>query len=233
MARAKAGARWRLRLAAIALLAALIGAAALWWHLRHWTPPRRAFPTQGVEVGTGEGPVDWTALKAVGADFAYLDASVSVFARDPAFVKNLEDARAAKLQIGAVHLYDPCQPADKQAANFVTVVPRDAALLPPAVELDRLADDCPVKVSDAAVESELMTFLNQIEAHTGRAAILKITPRFESKYHIARAIDRNLWLTGDRFQPDYAGRPWTLWTANTHLMTDASDAPLRWVAMQP
>ncbi len=233
MARAKGSAsRWRLRLAAVALLLALVGGAMLWWHLRHWTPPRAAFSSQGVEVGTAEGPIDWTALKAVGADFAYLDASVSVFARDPTFVKNLEDARAAKLKVGAVHLYDPCQPADEQAANFVTVVPRDVALLPPAVELDRLADDCPVKVSDAAVESELMTFLNQIEAHSGKAAILKVSPRFETKYHVARAIDRNVWLVGDRFQPDYAGRPWTLWTANARLMTDASEAPLRWVVLQ-
>ena len=33
--------------------------------------------------------------------------------------------------MGAVHRYDPCQPADRQSANFVTVVPRDAKLLPP------------------------------------------------------------------------------------------------------
>ena len=41
--------------------------------------------------------------------------------------------------------------------------------------------------------------------------------RFEQRYGIAARIDRNLWLTGDRFQPDYAGRPWTLWTANSTL----------------
>lgn len=226
------GGRWRLRLAALVLLLALVGGGAGWWHLRHWTPARQDYPMQGAEVGTLEGTVDWRALKAVGADFVYLDASASAFARDPAFVKNLEDARAAKLQVGAVHLYDPCQPADKQAANFVTVVPRDAGLLPPAVDLDRLPDDCPVKVSDAAVESELMTFLNQIEAHTGKAAILKLSSRFQSRFHIAGAIDRNLWLVGDRFQPDYAGRPWTLWTANTHLITEAGEEPLRWVVVQ-
>lgn len=226
------GGRWRLRLAAFGLLLALVGGAAAWWHLRHWTPLRADFRSQGAEVGSLEGAVDWRALKAVGADFAYLDASASAFARDPAFVKNLEDARAAKLHVGAVHLYDPCQPADKQAANFVTVVPRDAALLPPAVDLDRLPDDCPVKVSDAAVESELTTFLNQIEAHTGQAAILKVSRRFQERFHIAGAIDRHLWLVGDRFQPDYAGRPWTLWTANTHLITEAADEPLRWVVVQ-
>jgi len=227
------GRRWRLRLAAAVLLLALVGGAAAWWHLRHWTPQRQEFPLQGAEVGSVQGAVDWAALKAVGADFAYLDASASAFARDPAFVRNLEDARAARLQVGAVHLYDPCQPADKQAANFVTVVPRDPALLPAAVELDRLPDDCPVRVSDAAVESELMTFLNQIEAHTGKAAILKLSSRFQHRFHVAAAIDRNLWLVGDRFQPDYAGRPWTLWTANSRLVTEAGDEPLRWVVVQP
>jgi len=151
------GTRWRLRIAALLLLAGLVATGAAWWHLRHWTPPRATWPMQGVEVGTIEGSVDWTALKAVGADFAYLDASASAFARDPGFVKNLEAARAARLQVGAVHLYDPCQPVK---------------------------------------------------------------------------IDRNLWLTGERFEPDYAGRPWMLWTANTHLVTDAGDEPLRWVVVQ-
>jgi lysozyme len=164
--------------------------------------------------------VDWRAVKAIGADFAYIDASASAFARDPAFVRNLEAARAAGLQVGAVHRYDPCQPAERQAANFVTVVPRDAAMLPPAVELDRLADDCPMKVGDAAIESELMTFLNQIETHTGKPAMLKISSKAvrEPLPH-RRAIDRNLWLVRTRFQPDYAGRPWTLWTATRRLPT--------------
>lgn len=223
----------RLRWLAALLLVTLVGGIAGWWHLRHWTPERGPFPVQGVEIGSADEAVDWTALKAIGADFAYVDASASAFARDPSFAKHLEGARAAKLQVGAVHRYDPCQPAGPQAANFVTVVPRDAKMLPPAVELDRLSDDCPVRVSDQAVESELMTFLNQIETHTGKPAILKITRQFEKRYRVATAIDRNLWLVRDRFQPEYAGRPWTMWTANGALATEADDEPVRWVVVQP
>jgi lysozyme len=215
------------------LLVALIGGGWGWWHLHHWQPEREAFQMQGVEIGVADGEVDWRAVKAIGANFAYIDASASAFARDPNFSANLEAARAAKLQVGAVHRYDPCQPADKQAANFVTVVPRDAALLPPAVELDMLGDACPLKVSDAAIESELTTFLNQVETHAGKPAILKIAKTFEERYHIAARIDRNLWLTRERFEPDYAGRPWTLWTANEALENEASGEPVRWVVVQP
>jgi lysozyme len=223
---------WGLRILAALLLVAMIGGGWAWWHLHHWTPERAAFPMQGVEIGAGDGEVRFASLKAIGADFAYLDASVSVFARDPSFVANFEKARAAGMQVGAVHRYDPCQPADKQAANFVTTVPRDAALLPPAVELDMLADGCPVRVTDAKVESELMTFLNQVETHTGKPTVLKITRAFESRYGVARKLDRNLWLVEDRMQPDYAGRPWTLWTANTALANEVSQQGLRWVVVQ-
>ncbi|MFM5924633.1 MAG: glycoside hydrolase family 25 protein [Novosphingobium sp.] len=228
----KASSRWRLRAFGAVLLIAILAALWGWWTLRHWRPDKREFPMQGIEVSSEDGAVDWKAVKAIGASFAYLDASASAFARDPAFARNLEDARAARLQVGAVHRYDPCQPAESQAANFVTVVPRDAKLLPPAVDLDMLADACPVKVSDAAVESELMTFINQIETHTGKPTILKISSRFESRYHLASAIDRNVWLVRERFQPDYAGRPWTMWSANAMLETEAAESPLNWVVVQ-
>ncbi len=230
-----------LRIAAAVALVAIIGGALGWWHLRHWQPPRAVFAMQGVEIGIDDdragsdnaGGPDWQALKAIGADFAYLDASAGAFAHDGSFSRNMADARAAGLQVGAVHRYDPCQPADRQAANFVTVVPRDATMLPPAVELAQLTTDCPVRVSDASVISELMTFVNEIETHTGKASLLKISPAFESRYHLAHAIDRNLWLIGDRFQPGYAGRPWTLWTANGALDSNAQDKPLRWIVVQP
>ena len=51
---AAATGRWRLRLAALLLLVALIGGVWGWWHLRHWTPERGAYPVQGIEGGTTE-----------------------------------------------------------------------------------------------------------------------------------------------------------------------------------
>lgn len=224
---------WRSRVAALVLLLAMAGGGWLWWQGRHWAPPRDAFPMQGVLIGAADGPADFRALRAIGADFAYLEASQGASGRDPAFAANLERARESTLPFGAVHAYDPCVPAERQAANFVTIVPRDSSLLPPAIALEKLADDCSDPASEAGLESELTTFLNQIEGHVGKPAVLKLAPAFEERYQIATRIARNLWLERDWFQPDYAGRPWTLWTANSSLATDAGDSPVRWVVVQP
>ena len=234
----KKGIAWRWRIAAFLLLVAIIGGVAVWWHLVNWVPPRADWPRQGVLVGEkdvppGEDAVNFIAFKAIGADFAYLEASDGAAQRDPAFGRNLDEAKLALLPVGAVHRYDPCIAADNQAGNFVTVVPRDANLLPPAIELDRTADDCDDSIRDAEVESELTTFLNQVEGHAGKPSLLMITEQFEERYHLASRIERNLWLARDRFQPGYAGRPWTLWTANSALRSEASDIPVRWVVVQP
>lgn len=224
-------ARRRLWLAAAVLLAVVCLGLA-WWEARRWEPDRARYPVQGAWLDAHDGPVEWPMVKAHGADFVYLTASEGAGRRDESFGAALEAARGLGLQTGAVHVYDLCAPADSQAGNFVTVVPREAALLPPAVALDLDSRSCPEPPSEAAMQSELTTFLNQIETHTERPAILMISRSFENRYHLARRVDRNLWLAGDFFEPAYAGRPWVMWTATTRLRIAGLDRPLRWVAVQ-
>ncbi|TIX51018.1 glycoside hydrolase family 25 protein [Alteraurantiacibacter aquimixticola] len=224
---------WRWRIVAAVLLLLAVAIAWLWWEAQHWVPSREEFPTQGVLVGARDGEVDFRTLAAIGANFAYIEASAGESGRDARLSANLRALEEAPLPYGAVHAYDPCIPAERQAANFVTIVPRDAAMLPPVIALDALAEDCATPVSEAAVESELTTFLNQVESHTGQRAILLLSSRFEDRYAIASRIERNLWLEQGWLEPDYAGRPWTLWTANPQLWTEVTDQPLRWVVAQP
>lgn len=216
-------------LLAAVLLAGL--AAAVWWGLRHWEPDRARFPVQGAWLDAQDGAVEWPMIKAHGADFVYLTASEGADRRDETFTAGLEAARKAGLQVGAVHVYDLCAPADPQAGSFVTVVPRDDALLPPAVALDLDSHTCPRPPGEAAMQSELTTFLNQIEKHTERPAILMVSRAFEARYHLAARVDRNLWLAGDFLEPSYAGRPWVMWTATSRLRIAGVAGPVRWVAV--
>lgn len=220
----------------LVLLVALAGVG--WWlYLQHeqrgWRPDEDSYPDQGAFIGARDGAVDFEVLKGLGANFVYLEASRGTRGKDANFSRNLESAREAGLQVGAVHLFDPCVTADGQSANYVTIVPRDDDLLPPAIRLARTTDECFERVSDAAVQSELLTLVNQIEAHTEAPVVLAPSEEFENRYRPARRLERALWLDGDMTEPEYGGRPWTVWTANSSYASAAADNPLRWLVVRP
>ena len=235
MARKRMGLRraWRRYLAGALLLAGLGGAAWYWWDIQYFAPDEAAFPEQGVAVSDRQGLVGFESVRALGGSFAYVEASGGAEGQDARFGRNLAAARRAGLKVGALHRFDPCAGADAQSANFVTMVPRDPQLLPPAIAFEETAEHCPAKVSDAAVESELLTFVNQVEMHAGRPVILKLSEVVEARYAIGARIERDLWLVRDRFVPHYAGRPWLLWSANHARVTEAAEEPLEWVVVQP
>jgi lysozyme len=112
-------------------------------------------------------------------------------------------------------------------------VPRSTELLPPAIALAGTAENCPTPVSEAAVESELMTFINQVERHSGKPVVLKVYPEFEAAYGVSAKLERQLWVVRTRFEPGYTLRPWMLWSANEGLMTEAAGEPLEWVVVRP
>jgi lysozyme len=225
--------RWLLRLAALAVLLALAFAVWLWWDMREWRPDEALYPEQGALTPANGADIKFPTLKAVGAQFVYLPLVDELATRGGmSFPDRFQRARAAGLQVGVVLNFDPCAPADIQSGAFAQMVPRDPGLLPPAIGLNRLADECAPKVSDAAVESELMTLINQIEMHSGKPVILKLGRAFQERHRTATALARDLWLMRDRARPDYAGRPWLLWSANSQLVSEASEEPVEWVVVQ-
>lgn len=226
--------RWLLRLAALAMLFGLAFAAWLWWDMRSWRPDPGLYPEQGAFVPAGGGEVSFRTLKAVGAQFVYLPlAAGDTGVEAPGgFADRFLKARAAGLRVGVVLEFDPCRGADAQSGVFAQMVPRDGDLLPPAIGLEALAASCTPKVSDAAVESELMTLINQVETHAGKPAILKLSRAFQERHDTATMLARDLWLSRDRARPDYAGRPWLLWSANGARVTEAGETPVEWVVVQ-
>ena len=223
---------WMFRLIALIVLVAAGFAAWLWWDMRSWRPDVALYPEQGAVIVSGASGTKFETLRAIGAEFAYLELAGAGGAPDPGFASRLSSARASGLKIGVIQPFDPCLQADAQSSRFTRMVPRDDTLLPPAISLTRTANDCQPAVSDAAVESELMTLVNQIEMHAGKPVILRVDRQFEARHNTAKSTERDLWLIRDRARPDYGGRPWLLWSANTQLVSEASSEGIEWVVVQ-
>ncbi len=200
--------------------------------LRDWAPSRARYPVQGITVSAETGAVNWTAAQSAGIDFAYLLASSGDKARDPSFAANLEGAKIIGLRHGAIHRYSLCASATAQATAFIATVPRDAAMLPPVVAF-AFSPLCPARPSRDKLLAELNIFLNQIEAHGGKPAILRLSHEVEAAYDLSSGINRTLWLEGDFLPPGYATRPWVMWTASTWRRVPGIKASVEWDVVRP
>lgn len=221
-----------LQLLALMALIALVYAAWFWFEMRTWRPEETLYPEQGAVIATGTPGVRFETLKATGASFVYLELAPAGFPPDPGFRERLKAARASGLKVGVLQPFDPCLRADPQSARFTRIVARDPELLPAGLALTQLPDRCEPSVSGAAVTSEVLTLVNQMETHSGRPVILKLGQAFETRFRLADALDRDVWLVRDRFRPGYAQRPWLLWSANGQLVSEAANEPVEWVVVQ-
>jgi len=217
---------------ALGVLATILFSAWLWFDMQSWRPERSEYPEQGAVIASGASGTRFEALKAQGAQFVYLALAPEGAPPDPGFRERFERAKASGLKVGIVQPFDPCSRADPQSARFTRMVPRDDEMLPPALALIALPTTCNPQVSEAAVTSEVLTLINQIETHAGKPVILKLGQAFETKFRISSMVERDLWLMRDRSEPRYAPRPWLLWSANAGLQSAASPQPIEWVVIQ-
>lgn len=223
--------KFRLWRYAAIVLALALGAFVLWRVILGWAPARDDYPVQGIVADARHGMLDWPMLAATGVDFAYILATDGSKNRDPRFATNMAGAREAGVRFGPMHRYDLCRLASDQATLFITTVPRTDTALPAAVEFG-FSEKCASKPDRALVLSEVATFLSQIEAHLGKPAILKVSQEFEDQYKLSSSIDRTVWLEKNWLLPDYAARPWVMWTANPSRHIDGVDEPVQWVVVR-
>lgn len=213
------------------VLAVLLALFVLWRVVTGWAPSRTDYPVQGVAVDESQGKPFWPTLAATGVEFAYLTATVGDKKRDREFATNLAATREAGIRVGAIHRFDICRLATDQATLFITTVPRHENALPPVVELG-FSTTCSGRPDRALILSELSTFLSQIEAHSGSPAVLMVSEDFEQQYKVTGSIDRNVWLERSWLLPDYAAKPWVMWTANPRRRVSGLNGAVRWAVVR-
>jgi lysozyme len=201
--------------------------------MRSWTPPEEEYPEQGAALAMGQKEVSFATIRALGGQFVYFDIGPYGAPRVAALTEAMAEARAAGLQTGAVLSFDPCAKADPQSARYVTMVPRNSELLPAAIALELDGQNCPDSVSKAAIESELLTLINQVEMHSGKPVILRLHRGYEQRFAVSSSVARDLWVVGDRIAPRYASRPWLLWSANSARHLETAAEPVEWLVVQP
>lgn len=182
-------------------------AAAGFFHFRPFSPDRSKYPVRGVDVSHHQGQIDWRRVAADDVAFAVIKATEGGDHVDDAFARNLEEARAAGLAVGAYHFFTFCRPGADQARNFISVVPHDRPLLPPVVDIE-FAGNCPRRPTPEQLSAELAAFIAPVEAAFGKPTIVYLTDVAAQAYS-GHIVARPLWLRSLLLEPD--NDDWVIW----------------------
>ena len=174
-----------------------------------------AYAVHGIDVSRYQGAIDWPTVRGAGISFAYIKATEGGDLVDPSFPENWQGAASAGLPRGAYHFYYFCRPAEEQARWFIQHVPRDAAALPPVLDLEwnHLSPTCTLRPDGATVRAEAARFLDILTAHYGQRPVIYTTPDFFRETGIGTLPNTEFWLRSVANHPSvvYPGQRWTFW----------------------
>lgn len=219
--------RIRIILAIVALLAAVSG---FYYWQTHWRPDAGLWRMQGVALSPDNVPIDWPVLGRSNVRFVYLDAVRSGRGTGDFFTTNRAAALSANLHVGAALRLSTCRQIADQVTDFVRLVPRDTASLPPLLIIN-FDEQCERRPTRALLLSEIGTLVRQLETHTGKTAIVGLSDALEDEYRIASAINRPLLLDSPRSTPDEDSGAWALWLANDRLRMEGVMGSVEWLVL--
>lgn len=137
---------------------------------------------QGIDVSHHQGDIDWQKVANDGISFAFIKATQGKSFQSPTFLKNVKEAKAAGLLIGAYHYLDDSATteaaAKAEAANFARAIEEAGGIqmfdLPPVMDYESNKNG----ISKLAISNVARVFLTEIEKLTGVKPIIYTYPSF-------------------------------------------------------
>jgi lysozyme len=198
----------RLVRGAIAVLILSGFAAAVgFWYFTGFSPDRQKYPVRGIDVSNHQGVIDWRRVAADDVSFAIVKATEGGDWVDKSFARNIAAAKEAGLAVGAYHFFTFCRPGAEQAQNFIATVPRDQPLLSPVVDIEFIGN-CPQRPTLEQLRAELAAFLDPVEAHFGKPAIIYLIGEAADRYGSIMP-DRLRWVRSLALHPGHDD--WIYW----------------------
>lgn len=172
-----------------------------------FSPDRDAYPVRGIDVSNHQGVIDWKRVAADDISFAVIKATEGGDWVDKSFARNVAGAKEAGLAVGAYHFFTFCRPGVEQARNFIATVPRDPLLLAPVVDIE-FHGNCPERPTPEQFSAELAAFLDPVEAHFSKRAVVYLIGEAQDRYGSV-VPDRFRWVRSLSVHPGH--EDWVYW----------------------
>ncbi|MEU7136077.1 GH25 family lysozyme [Streptomyces sp. NPDC046261] len=184
--------------------------------------PLIAAEVRGLDVSSHQGAVDWPAVAAAGASFAYVKATEGLTYKNPYFSQQYDGSAAAGLVRGAYHFARPDNSGGTvQADNFVDsggAWTPDGKTLPGALDIEHNpVQGAPVcyGLGQSAMVDWISAFVERYHARTGRYPAIYTTTDWWAQCtgnSAAFATKSPLWIANYNGTPAPLPKGWSGYT---------------------
>lgn len=179
--------------------------------------------TEGIDVSSSQGLVDWKAVIGAGKAFAFARATIGGHQVDSRFSVNWQDMSDARILRGAYHFFWPLTPWQDQATNFMnTVGALSEGDLPPVLDLEEAISKSDPLKRDAwkniPADQRLpiiQNWLAQVEQGLGLRPMIYTRQNFIESLladSVATLATYALWIAHYKVPVPSVPPNWTSWT---------------------
>ncbi|TGK38121.1 glycoside hydrolase family 25 protein [Leptospira andrefontaineae] len=189
-------------------------------------PSESKYPIRGIDVSNHQGNIDWKKVSENKISFVYIKATEGGDWKDKAFLRNWEQANQLGIRVGAYHFFTLCRSGKEQAANFISLVPKDPESLPPVADLE-FVGNCKERPPLQDVKKEIHDFLIELENHYGKKPILYLTYEFIDLYLKNDFLEYPVWIRDIFGHPSSSfKRNWIIWQYHSRARLEGIEGPV-------
>ncbi|EFH80554.1 GH25 family lysozyme [Ktedonobacter racemifer] len=166
-----------------------------------------SYQVRGLDVSSYQQKIDWKLVSQTGTyTFVFMKATEGKYYKDPFFQANWQGARTYGILRGAYHYYTEYRTGAEQADNYISVVPKEADMLPPVLDLEVSGPD------HAIMLQEIKVFLDRIEAYYGVKPIIYTDHTRYDEYIKGNFTNYAIWIHDILIPAQWSQRNgWTFW----------------------
>ena len=165
------------------------------------------YSVQGIDVSSYQKSIDWKSVAQTGKyRFVFIKATEGKTYKDAYFQTNWRETKEYGLLRGAYHFYTPYLSGVEQADNYISVVPKEAGMLPPVLDLEQSGPNRQVMLR------EIKVFLDQLQQHYGMRPIIYTDYDRYVEYVKGNFTGYTIWIGEALFPIQWSDvKNWTFW----------------------
>lgn len=165
------------------------------------------YNVRGIDVSSYQQHIDWKRVaQADQYKFVFIKATEGKNYKDAYFQANWRGTKAYGLLRGAYHFYTAYRTGSEQANNYISVVPKEADMLPPVLDLEVSGTD------SQKMLHEITIFLNRLQQYYGMKPIIYTDDDRYTEYITGHFEEYTIWIrhvfTPVQWSPV---KRWALW----------------------